>query len=557
MNEARPALLTVDDDPEVLRAVERDLRRRYGSEYRVVRADSGELALDALDELKRRDDPVALLLADQRMPRMNGVQFLSEAMTRFPDAKRVLLTAYADTEAAIRAINEIRLDHYLLKPWDPPEEQLYPVVDDLLEDWKAGFRPPYRGLRVIGHRWSAPSHEVKDFLARNQVPYRWLDIETDAEAQQVIEAEGAEGAEFPLLIFADGIRLEAPPLREVAAKIGLRTQATRPFSDLVIAGGGPAGLAAAVYGASEGLRTVLVEREAPGGQAGMSSRIENYLGFPSGLSGNDLARRAVAQATRFGVEILTPQEVTGLRVEDPYRIVTLGDGSELSCYALLIATGVSYRSLDAPGIARLSGAGVYYGAAMTEALSCRDSDVYIVGGANSAGQAAIYFARYARTVTILVRGDSLARGMSHYLIGQIETTPNITVRTNTGVIEAHGETSLDAITIADSESGTQERVSATALFIFIGAQPRTDWLAGIVARDGRGFVLAGPDVPRGDRGNGGWPLDRDPFLLESSVPGVFVAGDVRASSIKRVASGVGEGSIAVTFVHQYLSESQV
>ena len=553
----RPTLLTVDDDPEVLRAVERDLRRRYGREYRVVRAESGEAALGALDELRRREEPVALLLADQRMPRMSGVEFLEQALRRFPDAKRVLLTAYADTEAAIRAINAVKLDYYLLKPWDPPEEHLYPVLDDLLEDWRAGFRPPYRGLRVLGHRWSPTSHEVRDFLARNQVPYRWLDVETDPEAQRVITAEGAEGAHLPLLIFGDGSRLEAPAIREVAAKVGLKTQAQRPFYDLVIAGGGPAGLAAAVYGASEGLRTVLIERAAPGGQAGMSSRIENYLGFPSGLSGGDLARRAVTQAIRFGVEILTPQEVTELRVEDAYRIVTLGDGTELSCHTLIIATGVSWRRLDAPGIDRLTGAGVYYGAAMTEAISCRDEQVFIVGGANSAGQAAMHFARYAARVTILTRSP-LEKSMSHYLIEQIAATPNVEVRVGAGVAEAHGETSLEALTIGDAVTGQTERVPATALFIFVGAEPHTDWLDGVVERDTRGFILSGPDLPRDERGRPqGWPLDRDPYLLETSVPGVFVAGDVRHSSIKRVASGVGEGSIAVSFVHQYLSQSQV
>ncbi len=554
----RPALLTVDDDPDVLRAIERDLRRHYGREYRVLRADSAQAALGAIDELRRRDEPVALLLADQRMPRMNGVEFLEQAMTRVPDAKRVLLTAYADTEAAIRAINTVKLDHYLLKPWDPPEEQLYPVLDDLLDDWKAGFRPPYRGLRVLGHRWLPASHEVREFLARNQVPYRWLDVETDPEAQRLIEAEGAEGAHLPLLIFADGTRLEAPSLRDVAEKVGLTTQAKRPFYDLIIAGGGPAGLAAAVYGASEGLHTVLIEREAPGGQAGQSSRIENYLGFPVGLSGADLTRRAVAQATRFGVEIVTPQEVCGVRLEDAYRHVTLADGTEISCHALIIATGVSYRRLEAPGIERLTGAGVYYGAAMTEAISCQDEDVYIVGGANSAGQAAMYFARYARRVTMIVRAADLAAGMSHYLVEQIAGTPNIDVRTNASIAEAHGEVSLDALTIADAATGQSERVPASALFIFIGAQPRTDWLAGIVARDSRGFVLAGPDLPRDDNGRViGWPVDRDPYLLETSVPGIFVAGDVRHASVKRVASGVGEGAIAVSFVHQYLSQTKV
>jgi len=555
----RPTLLTVDDDPEVLRAVERDLRRRYGREYRVVRADSGESALGAIGELRRREEPVALLLADQRMPRMSGVEFLEEAIQQAPDAKRVLLTAYADTEAAIKAINDVRLDYYLLKPWDPPEEHLYPVLDDLLADWRAGFRPPYRGLRVLGHRWNPASHEVRDFLARNQVPYRWLDVESDPEARRVIEAEGAEGAHLPLLVFGDGSRLEAPAIAEVAAKIGLRTRAQLPFYDLAIVGGGPAGLAAAVYGATEGLETVMVEREAPGGQAGMSSRIENYLGFPVGLSGGDLARRAVAQATRFGVEILSPQRVTGLRAEDAYRILTLADGGELSAHAVIVATGVAYRRLEAPGVERLTGAGVYYGAAMTEALSCRDEEVYVVGGANSAGQAAMYFARYAGRVTILTRSP-LEKGMSHYLIEQIAQTPNIVVRVGAAVAEAHGEGNLTGLTIKDLASGATEEVPAAALFIFIGAEPFTDWLEGVVARDGRGFILAGPDLPKDEHGRPvGWPrgLDREPFLLETSLPGVFVAGDVRHASVKRVASGVGEGAIAVSFVHQYLSQSRV
>ena len=553
----RPALLTVDDDPQVLRAIERDLRRHYGREYRVLGAESGDAALDALDELQRREEPVALLLSDQRMPHMTGVEFLEKARERVPDAKRVLLTAYADTDAAIRAINTARLDYYLLKPWDPPDEHLYPVLDDMLEDWRAGFRPPYRGLRVLGHRWAPASHEMRDFLARNLIPYRWLDVESDPEAQRVIAAEGAEGSPLPLLIFGDGSRLEAPAIPEVAARVGLQTQATRPFYDLVIVGGGPAGLAAAVYGASEGLRTVLVEREAPGGQAGMSSRIENYLGFPAGLSGADLARRAVAQAARFGVEIVAPQEVKSLRAEGPTRLATLGDGAELASHALIVATGVSYRRLDAPGIEALTRAGVYYGAAMTEAISCRDEEVVIVGGANSAGQAAMHFARYAGKVTIVTRGP-LAKSMSHYLIEQIAQTPNIAVRTNARVAAAHGEDHLEALTIADTTTGAEETLPATSLFIFIGAEPRTDWLGPDVLRDERGFILTGADIPRDAHGHvPGWPPDRQPMMLETSLPGVFAAGDVRHDSIKRVASGVGEGSIAVSFVHQYLSQGHV
>ena len=554
---AKPVLFAIDDDPEVLRAVDRDLRRRYGQSYRVLRASSGASALDALAQLRTRNDAVALLLADQRMPQMTGVEFLKRAREVVPDARRVLLTAYADTDAAIRAINGARIDYYLLKPWDPPEEKLYPVLDDLLEDWRASFRPPFEGLRVVGHRWSPRSFEIRDFLARNQVPYQWLDVEADPEAQGLVEAAadaaGNGGVELPLVVFADGTRLAAPSRAALAEKVGLQTQAERPFYDLVIVGGGPAGLAAAVYGASEGLRTLMIEREAPGGQAATSSRIENYLGFPSGLSGADLARRAVTQAQRFGVEILTPQEATGLELRDPYRIVTLGSGAEVSCHALLVATGVSYRKLDVPGAEELTGAGVYYGAAMTEAMSCRDEDVYVVGGANSAGQAAMHFARYARRVVMLVRGPSLSRTMSQYLIDQIGETPNIEVRPGTQVLEVRGQGSLSEIVIGDAGSGATETVPASSLFIFIGAMPRTDWLEGVVQRDEHGFILAGPDLTGNGRRPAGWPLDREPYLLETSVPGIFVAGDVRHGSIKRVASGVGEGSIAISFVHQYLS----
>jgi thioredoxin reductase (NADPH) len=553
---SKPILLTVDDDPEVLRAIERDLRRHYGKDYRVLRADAGATALAVLRQVDERGEPVALFLVDQRMPQMSGVEFLEQARAIFPDAKRVLLTAYADTEAAIRAINTVKVDYYSMKPWDPPEENLYPVLDDLLGDWQAQYRPPFEGIRVIGHRWSADSHALKDFLGRSSVPYQWLDVEsTSDEARALLHKAGLDDSRLPAVLFADGSHLVEPRMQEVAAKIGGRMRAERPFYDLVIVGGGPAGLAAAVYGASEGLATVLVEREAPGGQAGTSSRIENYLGFPSGLSGGDLARRAVAQARRFGVEILSPQEVAGLRVENPYRYVTLGDGSELSCHAVLLATGVQYRTLDVPGVDKLTGAGVYYGAALTEALSCAGDDVYIVGGANSAGQAALYFARYARHVVILVRGGGLAASMSQYLIEEIAEQPTITVRAHSQVVEACGDASLERLVIADSATGERETVPARALFIFIGALPRTDWLDGAVQRDAQGFILSGPDLKRDDKGRiPGWTLDRDPFLLETSVPGVFVAGDVRHRSIKRVASGVGEGSIAVQFIHQYLSK---
>src|SRR5215469_6960640 len=553
---AKPVLLTIDDDPEVLRAVERDLRKKYADRYRVVRADSGASAMQALDTLKKRNEAVALLLADQRMPEMSGVEFLNKAIILYPDARRVLLTAYADTDAAIQAINQAHIHHYLLKPWDPPEEQLFPVLDDLLDDWQAGYRPVFDGVRVLGHRWSPRSYALRDFLARNQVPYRWLDAEAaerDKEVRDAMEVAKRDCLKFPAAIFTDNSSLSDPSTGELAARLGLRMTATTSFYDLLIVGGGPAGLAAAVYGASEGLTTVMIEREAPGGQAGMSSRIENYLGFPSGLSGSDLARRAVAQARRFGVEILAPQEAISLRVEGGSKFVKLADGVELGAKSLLIATGVAYRKLNVPGMERLQGAGVYYGAAMTEAASCKNEDVYIVGGANSAGQAAMYFSKYARRVVMLVRGDSLSSSMSQYLIDEIGKTENIHVEPHTQVVEVHGDQHLEAISILCGDSGQTERVPASGLFIFIGAEPRTDWLAGVVERDERGFVLSGPDLVSGGRRPKGWTVDRDPWLLETSVPGIFVVGDVRHGSVKRVASGVGEGAIAVQFIHQYLS----
>jgi thioredoxin reductase (NADPH) len=551
---AKPVILTVDDDPQVLRAVERDLRRRYAREYRVLRAESGESALDTLGKLKLRGDPVALFLVDQRMPRMTGVEFLEKAIEQFPDAKRALLTAYSDTEAAIRAINEIGLDYYLQKPWDPPEQNLYPNLDDMLDDWRADYRPPFEGIRIVGDRWSPASHRARDFLARNRVPHKWLDVEGSEEARRLIANVDQGAPKLPLVVYEDGTYAEAPENREIAERIGLRTRAEQQFYDLLIVGGGPSGLAAAVYGASEGLRTVLVEREAPGGQAGTSSRIENYLGFPRGLSGGDLARRAVDQATRFGVEILTPQEVRGVRVEDPYRIVILTDGSEISCYALIVTTGVSYRRLDVPGADRLTGAGVYYGAAQTEAFACEGEDVYIVGGANSAGQAAMFFSNQARRVILLCRGDDLRKSMSEYLVAQIEDRDNIQVRLNTNVAGVEGEEHLESISMKNSETGETETAPASSVFIFIGAAPKTDWLDGVVERDERGFILSGPDLSKNGKRPKGWALDRDPFLLETNLPGVFVAGDVRHGSIKRCASAVGEGSIAVQFVHQYMRE---
>jgi thioredoxin reductase (NADPH) len=554
---AKPVLLTVDDDREVLRAIERDLRRKYASDYRVLRAESGQEAIDIVRELKVRNNSVALFLVDQRMPGLSGVDFLAQAIAFFPDAKRVLLTAYADTDAAIAAINEAGINHYLLKPWHPPEEYLYPILDELLEDWQAAFPPQFEGIRVVGNRWSPASHSIKDFLARNHVPYQWLDIETahvDPEVRGLIDLlEEEELKNLPVVVLPNGRRLRQPTLSELAEHAGLKTRAAEAFYDLAIVGGGPAGLAAAVYGASEGLRTVMIEREAPGGQAGMSSRIENYLGFPSGLSGADLARRAVVQAKRFGVEILSA-EATSLRLDGPYRFLRLADGAELSCHALLVATGVEWRKLDAPGVERLTGAGIYYGAAMTEAMSTRDEDVYIVGGANSAGQAAMYFSKYARRVVMLVRGSSLAASMSQYLINQLKATSNVQIEFNSSVVEVHGENHLDAISVHCSVTGEINKVPANSLFIMIGAAPNTDWLSDIVERDERGFILSGPLLIRDGKRPKGWTLDRDPGLLETNVPGVFVVGDVRHGSVKRVASGVGEGSVAISFVHQYLSK---
>lgn len=551
----KPVLLTLDDDPEVLRAVERDLRTKYADRYRVMRADSGQSALRTLETLKKRNEAVALLLVDQRMPEMSGVEFLNKAIAIYPDARRVLLTAYADTDAAIQAINQAHIQHYLLKPWDPPEQQLYPVLDDLLEDWQAGYRPVFDGVRVLGHRWSPRSYALRDFLARSQVPYRWLDAEAadrDKEVRDAMEVAQRDCLKFPAAIFQDNSALSDPSMSELAARLGLRTTATTSFYDLVIVGGGPAGLAAAVYGASEGLTTVMIEREAPGGQAGMSSRIENYLGFPSGLSGSDLARRAVAQARRFGVEILSPQEAVSMRVEGGSKFVKLSDGVELGAKSLLIATGVAYRKLDVPGMERLQGAGVYYGAAMTEAATCKDEDVYIVGGANSAGQAAMFFSKYAKRVLMLVRGNSLAAGMSQYLVEQIKQTPNIHVELNSQVSEVFGNDHLEELSIMCATSGDTQRVPAASLFIFIGAAPGTDWLHGALERDEKGFILTGPDLIKAGKAPKSWTLEREPWLLEASVPGIFVAGDVRYRSIKRVASGVGEGANAVQFVHQYL-----
>ena len=553
----KPILLSVDDDTDVLRAIERDLRSQYGADYRVIGSESPERALDILKQLKIRNDSVALLLADQRMPRMNGVEFLQEGMQIFPDAKRALLTAYADTSAAISAINEANINYFFMKPWDPPTEHLYPQLDDLLDDWRASYRPSFEGIRVLGTRWSPRSYELRDFLARNHVPYQWIDVElsaSDPETKRLLDVLGPEVANLPVVLFPDGTKLLEGVPADVAQKVGLRTRAQTDFYDLAIIGGGPAGLAAAVYGASEGLHTVMVEREAPGGQAGMSSRIENYLGFPTGLSGGDLARRAVVQAQRFGVEILSPQEATSVRTEGSYRIIKLADGSEISCHALMVATGVQWRRLEAKGVDKLQGAGVYYGGGATEALSCKGETVYVVGGANSAGQAAMNFSKYADRVVILVRGEGLAATMSQYLIDQIQQTRNIQIWTHASVVEVHGDKHLEEVSVLCSDTDKIERVSASSMFIFIGALPRTDWLGGLVERDDRGFILTGPDLIHAGERPKGWSLDRDPFLLETNVPGIFAVGDVRHGSVKRVASGVGEGSVAVQFIHQYLSK---
>ena len=599
-------MLTVDDNPQVVRAIERDLKEQYGNRFSVFKAESGQEALRLVKKLKLKNEILALLLADQRMPHMSGLSLVEEVMKIFPEAKRVLLTAYADTDAAIRSINKAKIDYYLMKPWDPPEVHLYPILDDLLEDWWASAKPPFEGIRIIGLRWSPKTYDTKHFLATNGIPYQWLDMEDNEEADKLVsylESSSKEGTaashpitdiienpvstfsvfqnnkdftnntiafsansvssqrhssslQLPLLIFPDGSYMQKPSNSEIAEKIGLRTHAQMPFYDLIIIGAGPAGLAAAVYGASEGLNTLLIERQAPGGQASMSSNIENYLGFPSGLSGANLARRAVAQATRFGAEILSPQEVASIRVDGPYRIVKLNDGTEISCHALLIACGVSYRQLkDVTGIEKLTGSGVYYGASMVEALSCKDEDVFMVGAANSAGQNAVHFSKYAKTITLVVRGDSLNKSMSQYLIDQINETNNIHVLLNSEVTEVRGENRLEFITIKNTRTGKLQTFPSHGLYIFIGAVPHTDVLTGLVERDAIGFILTGPDLIKDNRERPiGWTLKRQPYLLETNVPGIFAAGDVRHGSMKRVAASVGEGSIAVQLIHQYLKK---
>lgn len=548
----KPAILAVDDELEVLNAIERDLRKHFAAEYRILKAGSGVRALEAVRELKQRNAPVALFLVDARMPQMSGMEFLVQARQLYPDARKVLLTAYADTDVAIAGINLVQLDHYLMKPWDPPAERLYPVLDDLLSDWSAAFRPPFEGIRVAGSLWSPRSHHVKDFLSRSQIPYQWVDVERDAGARAQVEAVSPGLRRLPVVFFPDGTALVEPGTRALAEKLGLQTTATLPFYDLLIVGGGPTGLAAAVYGGSEGLRTVLCERETTGGQAGTSAAIENYLGFPSGLSGVDLARRATAQAKRFGAEVLTAREVTAVRAEGPYRIATLDDGIAMRSYAVLLAPGMVVRRLEVPGIEQLTGAGVFYGAALTEAAACRGKDVLIVGGANSAGQAALSFARFALKVTILVRGATLTEGMSHYLVDRITDTANIEVLTRAEVVRAHGADRLDGVDVACGEARATRRLEAAAMFIFIGSTPRSEMAAGLVERDPGGFILTGPDLRTDGRLARSWPLERDPFLLETSLPGIFAAGDVRFGSAKRVAGAVGEGSAVVAMVHKYL-----
>jgi thioredoxin reductase (NADPH) len=550
---ARPILLAVDDDVHVLEAVVQDLRRQYGNEYRVMRAASGQAALDTLAQIKAREEPVALIVSDQRMPGMTGVEFLERARLIYPEARRVLLTAYADTDAAIQAINTARIHYYLSKPWDPPEEKLYPVLNDLLDDWNAGYRPRFEGLRVIGHRWSPRGHEMRSFLTSNHVPYRWLDIATD-DALTLLKERGIDPAalasdQMPVVLFSDGTTAMAPTSETLAARVGLRVQASHDFYELVVVGAGPAGLAAAVYGASEGLRTLVIEPEAPGGQAGTTSRIENYLGFPAGITGADMGRRALVQATRFGAEFVT-QRAIGLRIEGQYRFIQLADGRSVSSHAVLLAPGVQYRRLEIPGCDRLTGCGIYYGAALVEAAGCQGEDVFVVGGANSAGQAALYFAKYARSVTMLVRGSGLTATMSRYLIDEIESTPTIEIKPETQVVEVIGNEHLEHLRL--SSPGGESVVPATSLFVFIGAAPRTDWLPSAILRDDKGFLLAGSDLRTDGKLPPIWKEQREPYLLESSVPGVFVAGDVRHGSVKRVASAVGEGSIAIQFVHQYL-----
>jgi len=551
----KPIIIVVDDDLEVLHTIVRDLRHQYGSSYRILSSDSGEKMLKALSSLKLQNKSVSLFLVDQRMPKITGIEFLEQAKEIFPDAKRVLLTAYADTSVAINAINKIKIDYYLTKPWTPPEVNLYPILNDLLEVWGLSHFSVQQCIQILGCRWSPKTHQVKDFLASYHVPYICRDLNQDQEARQMMENTNQDFSQLPLIIFPDGSQMVCPSTEEIAEKIGLQTRPQMPFYDLIIIGGGPAGLAAAVYGSSEGLKTVLIEKQAPGGQAKTSSKIENYLGFPTELTGEDLSKRAVAQAYKFGTEIIAPQEVTKLTVNNRYKYVSLTDSTELSCHSLIVATGVSYKKLEVSGITNLTSSGVYYGAAITEALSCRGDDIYIVGGANSAGQAAIYLANYARSVTILLRGESLATKMSKYLVDRLKIAENIKVKAYTEVVEVSGTEKLETLTLANLKTGTVETVAANALFVFIGAKPNTNWLQGVIECDLDGYIVTGTDLIAKGKQESKWSLKRDPFLFETCIPGMFAIGDVRCNSVKRVASAVGEGSIAVKLVHQYLSSA--
>ena len=546
----KPVIFTIDDDSSVLNSVERDLRAHYGQDYRILPIDSGGAALDYLKKLQQRNDTVALFLVDHRMPTMNGVEFLEQAIKAYPQAKRVLLTAYADTQAAIDSINEVRLDYYLMKPWHPPEERLYPILDELLEDWKIHVRLPYEGIRVVGTLWSLPSHQVKDFLTRHQIPYQWLDIEKDSNARQLVEEISSEISKLPVVFFPNGQSLIQPDLKVLAEKVGLQTRAALPFYDIVVVGSGPAGLAAAVYGGSEGYRCLVIERAAPGGQAGSSPKIENYLGFPTGISGDDLTRRAVSQAKRFGVEILSAQEAKQVLVKDSYRIVQLADGSEISCHALLVATGASFHTLKMPGASELTGAGIYYGAAYTEAMNYKDQDVLVVGGANSAAQGALYLSQFARKVRVLIRGPQPTA--SKYLIDAMEENAKIDLLLNTDLMEVKGRNTLEQITVKNTVSNGTQTFDAAAMFVFIGVRPQSQLVTDLVKRDEKGYIFTGADLMVDKKPPQGWTLERDPFLLETSIPGIFAAGDVRFGTSHRVASAVGEGAIAFALMKEYL-----
>jgi thioredoxin reductase (NADPH) len=550
----RPIIFSIDDDPQVLRAISRDLKSKYNKDYKIISTESANEALESLTDLKNSSDVVAMFVVDQRMPEMEGVNFLEKAMKIYPNAKRILLTAYSDTEAAIKAINDVQLDYYLMKPWDPPEEKLYPVINDLLDDWHSDYIPSFKGIKLVGYQFSPQSHLIKDYLASNLIPYKWLDIEKNPDAKDVITLNNITLDQLPLILFEDGEFISKPTIRAIAEKIGANPQITNEIYDVVIIGAGPAGLAAAVYGASEGLKTLLIERKAPGGQAGSSSRIENYLGFPAGLSGADLTRRAITQAMRLGAEFLSPQEVNDIKQKDGYKTIILDDGPEIISRTVVITTGVDYRKLDVKGIENFTGAGIYYGAAMTEASACKDKEVYIIGGGNSAGQGAVYLSKFAKNVYIIIRKDSLSYTMSAYLIQQIENIPNITVLTDTEITEASGSNCLEKLTLLNVKTNTININEAAALYIFIGAKPYTDWLKLDIIKDDKGFIETGRELIQRDQFSKIWKQNREPFLLETSCSGIFAAGDVRAGAMNRVASAVGEGSMAISFVHKYLAE---